>query len=236
MFNIDTTNTYDYMNNFFSGLNSNSSTSGTSSLLGDFYAVQNGSYYKLAKKYYATEEAQSNTDEKTLDLAKSAAQDAVNSLGKLMDDSLFEKVEITDEDGNKTTDYNKSDILEAVKAFAEDYNSVIENTGELDDKSTLKSGVRLVDQTDVYGAALSRVGITIGTDNKLTVDEEAFNKADMTDVKNLFSGSVSFGKNIQTKMYQVYASANDSLKAMDSLYSSNGTKSLSTGNMFDSLF
>lgn len=236
MFNIDTTNTYDYMNNFFSGLNSNSSTSGTSSLLGDFYAVQNGSYYKLAKKYYATEEAQSNTDEKTLDLAKSAAQDAVNSLGKLMDDSLFKKVEITDEDGNKTTDYNKSEILEAVKAFAEDYNSVIENTGELDDKSTLKSGVRLVDQTDVYGAALSRVGITIGTDNKLTVDEEAFNKADMTDVKNLFSGSVSFGKNIQTKMYQVYASANDSLKAMDSLYSSNGTKSLSTGNMFDSLF
>ena len=236
MFNIDTTNTYDYMNNFFSGLNSNSSTSGTSSLLGDLYAVQNGSYYKLAKKYYATEEAQSNTDEKTLDLAKSAAQDAVNSLGKLMDDSLFEKVEITDEDGNKTTDYNKSEILEAVKAFAEDYNSVIENTGELDDKSTLKSGVRLVDQTDVYGAALSRVGITIGTDNKLTVDEEAFNKADMTDVKNLFSGSVSFGKNIQTKMYQVYASANDSLKAMDSLYSSNGTKSLSTGNMFDSLF
>ena len=67
-------------------------------------------------------------------------------------------------------------------------------------------------------------------------DEETFNKADMADVKNLFTGSVSFGKNVQTKMYQIYAPANDSLKAMDSLYSSNGTKSLSTGNMFDTLF
>ena len=237
MFNIDTTNTYDYMNNFFSGLNSSSNTtSGTSSLLGDFYAVQNGSYYKLAKKYYASEKAQSSTDEKTLELAKSAAQEAVGSIGKLLDDSLFKKVEATDEEGNKTTDYNKSEILEAVKSFAEDYNSVIENTGELEDKAILKNGVRLVDQTEVYGAALSRVGITIGTDNKLTVDEEAFNKADMADVKNLFSGSVSFGKNIQTKMYQIYASSEDSLKAMDSIYSSNGTKSISTGNMFDSLF
>lgn len=236
MFNIDTTNTYDYMNNFFSGFNSNSSTSGTSSLLGDFYAVQNGSYYKLAKKYYASEKVQASTDEKTLDLAKSSAQDAVNSVGKLLDESLFKKVETTDADGNKTTDYKKSEILDAVKAFAEDYNSVIENTGELEDRSTLKNGVRLVDQTEVYGAALAKVGITIGADNKLTVDEETFNKADMADVKNLFTGSVSFGKNVQTKMYQIYASANDSLKAMDSLYSSNGTKSLSTGNMFDTLF
>ncbi len=236
MFNIDTTNTYDYMNNFFSGLNSKNNTPGASSLLGDFYAVQNGSYYKLAKKYYASEEVQSNTDEKTLDLAKSAAQDAVNSVGKLLDDSLFEKIETTDEAGNKTIDYKKSEILDAVKAFAEDYNSVIENTGELEDRSTLKSGVRLVDQTEVYGAALAKVGITIGADNKLTVDEEVFNKSDMADVKNLFSGSVSFGKNVQTKMYQIYASANDSLKTMDSIYSSNGTKSLSTGNMFDSLF
>ena len=172
MFNIDTTNTYDYMNNFFSGLNSNSSTSGTSSLLGDFYAVQNGSYYKLAKKYYASEKVQASTDEKTLDLAKSSAQDAVNSVGKLLDESLFKKVETTDADGNKTTDYKKSEILDAVKAFAEDYNSVIENTGELEDRSTLKNGVRLVDQTEVYGAALAKVGITIGADNKLTVDEE----------------------------------------------------------------
>lgn len=235
MFNIDTTNTYDYMNNFFGGLNSGSTT-GASNFLGDYYAVQNGSYLKLAKKYYAAEESKSVSDEKQLDLAKSAAEEAVNSIGKLLDSKLYEKAEITDKDGNTTVDYKKTEILDAVKSFVEDYNSVIENTGELDDRSTLKNGVRLVEQTDVYGAALSRVGISIGTDNKLTVDEEAFNKADMSDVKSLFTGSVSFGKNIQTKMYQVYSAANNSMDSFDSMYSSNGTKSLSTGNMFDSLF
>lgn len=236
MFNIDTTNTYDYMNNFFGGLNSNNGVSGTSSLLGDYYAVQNGSYLKLAKKFYASEEASASADEKSLDMAKSAAEKAVGSINKLMDSKLFEKVETADEDGNTTMDYKKQEILDALKVFTEDYNSVIENTGELDDNSTLKNGVRLVEQTDVYGAALARVGITIGSDNKLTIDEDAFNKANMTDVKSLFTGGVSFGKNIQTKLYQVYSAANNSLNSFDSLYSSNGTKSLSTGNMFDSLF
>ncbi len=239
MLNINSSSsssTYDYMNSFFSGLNSSSSTSSSTGILGDWYSVQNGSYLKLAKKYYASEEAKSSADEKTLELAKSAAQDAVSSVGKLMDSSLFEKVETTDEDGNKTTGYKTTEILDALKAFVEDYNSVIENTGELDDTDTLKSGVRLVEQTKVYSAALARVGIEIGEGNKLTIDENAFGEADMTDVKSLFSGSVSFGKNIQTKMYQITSASNDALKAMDSIYSSGGVKSVSTGSMFDSLF
>lgn len=235
-FNVS--NTYDYMNSFFG----NTTTSGSSSannFLGDYYAVQNGSYYKLAKNYYAKaakEEAEAKgMDKKSVELVKSEAEEAINSLNKLMDDSLFKKVDVTDKDGNKTYDYDKEKILEKVNAFVEDYNSMIKGAGEMDGDNALKAGVRLVDQMKVYKSALSQIGISIEGDNTLKVDEDAFNEADMTDVKSLFTGNVSMGKNIQTKMLQLYSAANTDLNSTDGLYSSQAVKNVTLGSMFDSL-
>lgn len=231
-------NDNNYMNSIFSSLPTTGGTS-TSNFLGDYYAVQNGSYYKLAKKFYAKaaeeEKAGKAADEKSLELVKNGTEDALQSLSKLMDDSLFKKVETTDEDGNKTTDYDKEAILDKLKTFVEDYNSMVEDAGEMDGDSALKAGVRLVDQMKVYKAALSQIGVSIESDNSLKIDEEAFKQADMTDVKSLFTGNVSMAKNIQTKMMQMYSSVNTDLNSIDGLYSSAAIKNVSIGSMFDSL-
>lgn len=237
------TNTYDYMNSFFSGLNSSSSTGNSNSatnLLGDWYSVQNGTYYKVAKKYYASEAASESsksaeTTEKELKLAKESAESAVKSITKLMDSDLYEKVAVKDEDGNTTYDYDRENILKNIKSFVDDYNDLIENTGELDDTSTLKSGVRLVNQTEVYESALAKIGITIESDNTLTIDEEAFKASDITDVKSLFTGTVSFGKNMQTKCLQVYSNASSSVNSDKSFYFSSENYKKSIANMFDSV-
>lgn len=237
------TNTYDYMNSFFSGLystgksSSSSSSTSTSSLLGDYYSIQNGTYLKLAKKYYASNSNSSSTvDEKQTQLVKSSAETAVSSLSKLMDKNLYSKVSTKDESGNEVMDYDKDKILSNLKTFVEDYNELIENTGDADGNQTLKNGVRLVNQTKVYESALASVGINTKADNTLEIDEDAFKEANMTDVKSLFTGSVSFAKNIQNKVVNIYSSATSTLNSTGGIYSSNGTRSISVGTMFDSLF
>lgn len=233
---FDVSNTYDYMNSFFGTSPSNSS--GSTNFLGDYYAVQNGSYYKLAKQFYskaAEDTKNSEVDEKSIELVKSGAEEAINSLNKLMDDSLFKKVETTDEDGNKTYDYDKDKVLDKLKSFVDDYNSMVKDAGEMEGDNSLKAGVRLVDQMKVYKSALSQIGVSIESDNTLKIDEEAFKAADMTDVKSLFTGNVSMAKNIQTKLLQVYSATNTDLNSTDGLYSASAIKNVSIGSMFDSL-
>ena len=94
----------------------------------------------------------------------------------------------------------------------------------------------MTDQTAVYNRALSRVGISIGEDNTLSLDENAFATADIADVESLFTGSVSFGKNIQMKMLQVYSAEAVGQNISDGLYSAQAVNNVSVGNMFDSLF
>lgn len=235
-FNI-TGDTSNYMNSFFSGLNS---TDNTSSFLTDWYSVRNGSYYKVAKKYYSENGSQTGkntsvSDEKQLELVKNSAEASVNAISKLMDDSLYTKVKKTDDEGNVTYDYDRDAIMSNVKSFVEKYNSLIEDTGELDDKTVLKNGVRLVNQTDVYGAALGRVGINIKEDNTLELDEDVFKEADMVEVKSLFTGNVSFATNMQTKFLQIYSNASGNNKNSNYFYNSSGNYKKSVANMFDSV-
>lgn len=227
----------DYFSSFFGNAGINSTS--TNNFLGDYYAVQNGSYYKLAKQFYAKaskDEADgTKVDKKSVELVKSGAQDAINSLNKLMDDSLFKKVERTDENGNKVTDYDKDKILDKLKSFVEDYNSVVKGAGEMEGDNSLKAGVRMVDQLKVYKSSLSRIGINVEADNTLKIDEETFKGADMTDVKSLFTGNVSMAKNIQTKLLQVYSATNADLNSADGLYSAQAIKNVTVGSMFDNL-
>lgn len=247
MFGIsNNTNTYDYMNSFFGGLNSNGQTGssyGTSNLLGDYYSIKNGTYLKVAKKFYASEEGKNvkfgttaEIDEKQTELIKNDAEAVLGSLSKLMNSSLYKKVETTDESGNKILDYDRKGIMDNLKAFVEDYNELIKNTAEGNDNRTLKNSVRLVNQAKVYEGALSSIGISIKSNNTLEINEESFDKANMTDVKSLFTGSVSFAKNIQSKLFKVYSSAADALNAVDGIYSANGKGSISIGSMFDNMF
>lgn len=256
MGSIISTNSYagNVMNSIFSSLGSNDST-GLTSLLGDYNAIKNGSYLKLAKKFYASEASDVKTTSKTNEknnttrtdavqgstkkettAAMKAANSAVGSLQKLMDSSLYQKVDSKDADGMSVNDYNKDAIMSSLKDFVGNYNSLIETAGDSDNSMTLEAGARMVKQTKVYANALRSVGISIGDDNKLTLDEEAFSKADMTDVKSLFTGSVSFGKNTQSKMLQIYSAESASQSTVYGLYSSQSANTLSIGSMFDSMF
>lgn len=229
--------------NFFNsmlGMSSNqNSNTGLTGLLGDYNAIKNGSYLKLAKHYYATDGAKEATQKKFSNyksnisgtqeedkLTKASAEGAWKDVTALRSDKLYQ----TKEDGT----YDSAAITNQVKQFVNSYNSVIESTQDSNHTGVLRSASRLVTQTGNYKDALSKIGITVQSDNTLKLDETAFAASDMKNVKDLFAGDFSFGSNTQSKMLQLISDAGSTLSG---LYQANGTTASSTiGSLYDSLF
>ena len=55
---------------------------------------------------------------------------------------------------------------------------------------------------------LSKIGITIGENNQLTINEEKLKNANVHDVSSLFQGSGSYGDAVQNLARQSYQLAN----------------------------
>ena len=228
-----------------SSSNSNSSSGifGSSSILGDYAMIKNGSYKKLMKAYYSNESSSSvssddakketsaltklNTDAKEL-------KDAASKLLSTGEKSVFNKVTKTDEDGNTTTGYDTDAIYKAVKGFVDSYNSVVEQADKVSDDKSKDRVVSMIKNTGLNANLLDKIGITIGDDYKLTIDEEKFKAADMNTAKTLFNGAGSFASNVSNQssflMRQAMEAANK-----NSNYTSSGTVDASSliGSMFN---
>ena len=214
----------------FSSLNSGSTKTsamfGTSDLLGinysDYATIKNGSYTKLMKAYYAkeasgdsssssiTSTSTSKDSSKTLANIESAADDlkkASEALRTNGDKSLFTKKQTTDKDGKVSYEYDTDKIYKAVSEFVDSYNKMLKEGGDSNTNSILRSTKSMVNLTKANSNMLSSVGITIGTDNKLSIDETAFKKADMNTVKSLFHTTGGFGyqTSVQAGMIESYA-------------------------------
>ncbi len=214
----------------FSSLNSGSTKTsamfGTSDLLGinysDYATIKNGSYTKLMKAYYAkeasgdsssssiTSTSTSKDSSKTLANIESAADDlkkASEALRTNGDKSLFTKKQTTDKDGKVSYEYDTDKIYKAVSDFVDSYNKMLKEGGDSNTNSILRSTKSMVNLTKANSNMLSSVGITIGTDNKLSIDETAFKKADMNTVKSLFHTTGGFGyqTSVQAGMIESYA-------------------------------
>ena len=221
--------------NFFNsmlGISSGNSSSGLVGLLGDYNAIRNGSYLKLAKHYYSNDSAKKVTqkqfsknkiDTKIEDTAtKTASEDAWKDIKTLKDEKLYQ---------NGDTDK----LQKNVKSFVSNYNSVMESAQKSDKIGVIKDASRLASQTGNYTSALAGIGITVKNDNTLAFDEKAFASADMSDVKKLFAGDFSFGSNTQSRLLQLASDA--SVNTLSGLYNQYGTvNGTSAGSFYDSLF
>lgn len=207
------------INTLFSGL-SNGSRSSNSGLLGiniaDYSAIRTGSYFKLMKAYYGGNDSASKIVETNKKTSTSTAKDDTKTLAKIEDaaeelksasdalldktkKSVFNKVTTTDAKGNTTTDYDKDAIYKKVSAFVDSYNNLLKKSEDSNTNEILNAVSSMVRTTDSNEKLLSKVGITVGVDNKLSIDEETFKKADMSLVKSLFNGNGSYGYQVSAK-------------------------------------
>ena len=205
-------NTTDY-SYLFSNLQTsgNSSTGSASSFLADYASIKNGSYSKLMRAYYekgsgsgttkASKEASAEEAKQNSQVKSDAAsvKDAADALVTTGSKSVFNLTDVKDKDGNTTKGYDYDAIYKAVKSFADEYNDLVKSGGESDSTGVLRRTLTMTNETKANVKMLSKVGVTIGTDNKLTIDEKALKKADIHDLKTLFNGAGSFAYNISSK-------------------------------------
>lgn len=85
--------------------------------------------------------------------------------------------------------------------FIDSYNSMIDKVGNSDNSRVLQKGVLMVNTGKVYFGALKRAGITVGADNKLSLNSD-LSEVDATDVKSLF-GSNGFSDKVIQKAGQI---------------------------------
>lgn len=248
-YGIDTTSSSNFFDSYFNTSNNTSSskksndTTGISSLfassgssvLGDYALIQSGSYKKLMQAYYKSISESEENEDSTQDMltAKADASALNKTAAGLVDNkTLFESLkdedgkEILDEDGNKT--YDRDEIKKAVQSFVDEYNALLDSAGDLNNTSVLSKTLRMVKEMDVNSNLLSKVGIKIGSDNKLTIDEEKLAKADISDLKTLFSGKNSLADKISQKAAQIYniTNSNAYTNTRAATYTFDGTTSV----------
>lgn len=219
---------------------------GLSSLFGDYANIRSGAYGKLLKAYYAKVGNQqgSVSNDSVANVLNNSQSSEAKALGKVRANadslgvsasnllakgkgSVFAQKEVekvNEETGEKTTsmEYDKKAIEEAVQSFVSDYNAVIDKSADVDSTKVMGKALDMIEQTESYKTSLEKIGISIGKDNKLSIDSEKFQAADMKEVEKLFNNSYSFGQQTMQKALQISSqSTKEALTA--NLYTNSGS-------------
>ena len=245
----------------FSNMGSSSNNIMDCSWLSDYASIKNGSYSKLVKAYYSKDDTDSKTvneankndkystslskdDAKKLADIKSSSDDLKESALKLISkgkDSLFTEKDIVtkNEDGTetKTKGYDMEAVYKEVSSFVNSYNKLLDSVSKSEATSIKSTTDNMTNITKLYENTLKGIGIAIGEDNRLTIDDKAFKAADAGKVKSAFNGTHSFAASVSSQASFVNSAATrEATKA--NTYTDRGqfSNNFSTGDLFSSLF
>lgn len=204
-----------------------------SGMLGNSQRIRNSSYAKLLKAYYGKDDANQKTTASrntrnsqqtglrnmadSLASVKGDAEDlgkAADKLAATGKDSVFEKKPIKQEDGSTVTDYDTDAIYNAVNSFVKNYNDTLKNASFSSDKTVSNAANSMARSTSFLSKSLAKIGITAEKNGTLSLDKDAFQKADMETVKNLFQGTGSYGGNMSYAASRIQNAATKSLAAV----------------------
>ena len=134
---------------------------------------------------------------------------------------------------------NKENLYKAFSTFINDYNDLINTTDKSSNSSVTNQAGYLKNIVSNNKSALSRLGVTVNSDKTLNIDKEKFNEADMSTLKNLFTGNNSFAEKMTDRVNQIYryATQGDSSSTSSSGYTSSGSgiTAPSMGSMVDTI-
>lgn len=198
------------------------STSDLLALMKKADLVRSKDYQKNMIKEY--EKAFSGSDVGTYESEKKLASDSFD-LGKSASKLAA---------ASKTDFEDKDKLVSNVNSFVEDYNSVIDSLQKSESVDALKKGLYMTNTAKAYASALGRIGLKVGSDNKLTVNEDTLKGADTNAVKSLLGGTYSFSAKAADRATQISKAAN--LKAQVVNYNQEGKFDIGTMYSLSSLF
>lgn len=223
-------NTTDYTSLFNSlPKTSESSGGGLTNLATEFNSIRSGSYGKLLSAYYkkmnsgdsATQAIQKeNENRKLVGGNASSLKSAAKTLSKM-----------------NFAEASEEDSLKAIKSFVSSYNSVIDTADDVNSKSILRNAVWMTNITQKSSGLLNELGISVGKDNKLTLDETKWANANNSTKTALFNGRQGFAEKMVYKANQMTNSSAEKASFTASAYKDNGdyTK-VNAQSMYEDLF
>lgn len=243
-FGLDSNYAGSFFNTYSGTGYSTNKTSGMSTILSDYASIRNGSYKKLLRAYYQTENDSSSGNSsistskdtgKKLVSIDDSAEALEKSYKELSNGAVFQKVSSKDEQGNTKRSYDSDKIYKSVKSYVDKYNDLMEVTEESNTTSIAKGMTSLISRTDANEKLLNSVGISVNSDFSLSIDEKKFKESDMATVKALFSGVGSYAYQISADAAKVSMYAENELQKSNT-YSGNGAYSYNymAGSLYDS--
>ncbi len=226
-FNFDVTSLFGGLNtnnnnNLFGGIN-----------LSDYSLIKRGGYKKLMKSYY--DEQSGKTTHKN-NVTTNKKEQAVDKTGltqmKKESDGLKSAVEAFNKDDlwkQTNGEYDMEKITGAVKSFVNEYNDVINQSSKVNSKEISQTMRYMSSMTNTMSKALSKIGVEVGVDGKLSINEDTLKKANVTSIKSMFAGAGSYGAQIEAKASEVSRAT----IMNSSMYSSNATLSSGLNGMYD---
>ncbi len=188
----------------FQNLNSSNSGNGGGlyASLGQLKLIQKGGYRKLCKSYYAKEESSKDNGINTASSLNKKQEDKI-----VAESSITLKKVVSNLSKMDYTKENKSKIEDGVKEFVKNYNSLVSSADDSSINGVTNSIEYLTSYTKANAKTLNHAGITIGSDNQLSIDTNVMKKANVSELKNLFKGSSSFAGRVSFYASSTYTSA-----------------------------
>ncbi len=149
-------------------------------------------FSELYKSIYGIDDSESENNVASAQSIKSASADAggaAESIKSFANDLKY--------GGTVDTDAYKAQA----QSFVDSYNTMIDKVGNSDNQNVLQKGVLMVNTGKVYTSSLKRAGISVGADNKLTLNDD-LSKVKASDIKTTF-GTNGFSDKVIQKSRQI---------------------------------
>lgn len=200
-----------FNNSTSSRFGNTSSTIGNSSinsLFNDYSMLKTNGYRNLVNSYYKQSAnttinaiygnnsslSNQNFDSKSFETLRDNAGELYTSsmdLASVGSKSLFKT--------NSEGQYDTEKISKAVESFVSNYNKTLDAAGKVSNSQASRTSSYMVSGTKAYENSLNKIGITIGKDNKLSLDTKKLQESKMSDIKSVFNGTTSYASNMATK-------------------------------------
>lgn len=218
----------------FSSLNTNNTFSAFN--FNDYRAIKNGSYGKLMKSYYAQEKSDTvKPDKNSSSVNKKNALTDTTGMTKMKKEAdglksateALGKAELWEQTAGQ---YEVDKIVGAVKDFAKEYNEVLDQASKVTGNTNMNSSLGYMkSMTSTMTKSLANIGISVDLTGKMSVNEETLKNAKMNDVKSLFSGAASYGRQIGKDAVSI----SSAMVMGSSIYNSSGIATSALSGMFD---
>ncbi len=148
-------------------------------------------YEKLYNSVFGIKDEESAEKEVTLKQASSEVLSSAENISSFAKSLRF-----------GDTEYDTETAQKYIEDFVSDYNTFIDKVGDSDNNNVLQKGVIMVNTAKVYSGSLGRVGIEVGSDNKLSFNKDYMSEISATDLRLTF-GDMGFSEKTAQKAEQI---------------------------------